>query len=364
MEAISYKSLLHQMASATISDYWNDSCSVEELTYAIENGAVGATTNPTIVGDVLKKEMPLWRERIKQVIAENPTWNEDQVSWKLIEEMAAKGAGLLRPVYEREGHKKGLISIQTDPKNYRNAEALIEQAIHFHSLAPNMQIKIPVTQAGVKAIEEVTYQGVSINATVSFSVPQAIAVAEAVERGLDRRAAEGKDISTMSPVCTIMIGRVDDWIQVLIKRDGIVTHPGYPHWAGIACMKKAYGIYQGRGYRTRLLAAAYRHHLHWSELLGGDIVQSIPYPWQKLFNSSDLVVKDRMLDPVDPDIIQELYQKFPDFRRAYDEDGMTPAEFDTFGPTVRTLRAFISSYEDLAALIRDFMLPNPDVKVG
>ena len=184
MEAITYKSPLHQMVMTTDCDFWNNSCSVEELTYAIEHGAVGATTNPTIVGEVLKKEMPLWRERIGQLIRENPTWNEDAVTWKLIEEMAACGAGLLRPIYEREGHLKGRISIQTDPRNYRSAEALIAQAVHFANIAPNLHVKIPVTQAGVEAIEEVTYRGVNINGTVSFSVPQAIAVAEAVERGL------------------------------------------------------------------------------------------------------------------------------------------------------------------------------------
>jgi transaldolase len=362
METTTYKSKLHETVTTTVTDYWNDSCSVEELTYAIENGATGATTNPTIVGEVLKKEMSLWRERIKAIIAENPTWTEDDVAWKLNEEMAARGAELLYPVFQREGGKKGRISIQTNPKNYRNAEALIAQAVHFDTLAPNMQVKIPVTAAGIKAIEEVTYRGVNINATVSFCVPQAIAVAEAVERGLKRRQAEGKDIALMSPVCTIMIGRLDDWMQVLIKRDGLLTDPGIVHWAGIAALKKAYGIYQQRGYRTRLLAAAYRHHLHWSELIGGDIVLTIPYSWQKQFNNSDIEVKERFADPVDPAIVDALYQSFPDFHRAYDEDGMTAEEFDSFGPTARTLRSFIASYQELCATIRDFMIPNPDVK--
>lgn len=362
MDTIKFKSLLHQTVSTTVTDFWNDSCSIEELTYAIEHGAVGATTNPTIVGEVLKKEMPLWRDRIHQIIVENPIWTEDEVAWKLIEEMAVKGAELLRPVFEREGHLKGRISIQTNPKYYRNADFLAVQAVHFDSLAPNMQVKIPVTKAGVKAIEEATYHGVSINATVSFCVPQAIAVAEAVERGLNRREAEGKDTACMSPVCTIMVGRLDDWMQVLAKRDGIVTDPGIVHWAGIAAFKKAYGIFKGRNYRTRLLAAAFRHHLHWSELIGGDVVLTITAGWQKQFNASDIEVKERMNDPVDPAIIEELYRKFPDFRRAYDEDGMSADEFDTFGPTARTLRAFISSYQDLTAVIRDFMIPNPDVK--
>src|SRR5665647_319024 len=86
------KGPLHQTASTTATDYWNDSCSIEELTYAIERGAVGATTNPTIVGDVLKKEMHLWRERIGQIVDENPTWTEDEITWRLIEEMAVRGA--------------------------------------------------------------------------------------------------------------------------------------------------------------------------------------------------------------------------------------------------------------------------------
>ncbi len=57
-----------------------------------------------------------------------------------------------------------------------------------------------------------------------------------------------------------------------------------------------------------------------------------------------------------------MYEKTPDFRRAYDEDGMTVEEFDDYGATVRTLRGFIASAHDLMAEIRDFMLPNPDVK--
>ncbi|MEN4012410.1 MAG: transaldolase family protein [Bellilinea sp.] len=83
---------------------------------------------------------------------------------------------------------------------------MVEQAVHFDSLAANMQVKLPVTAAGVAAIEEVTYRGVNINATVCFSVPQAIAVAEAVERGLRRCEAQGIIVDKMSPVCTIMVG--------------------------------------------------------------------------------------------------------------------------------------------------------------
>ena len=352
---------LLQTVSTTPTDYWNDSCSVQELTYAIDNGAVGATTNPNIVLNVLKQEMHLWEDRIRAIIAENATWTEEQVAWKLIEEMAVHGAGLLKPVFDRHNGVKGRLSIQTNPMFYRNCEAIVAQARHFATLAPNMQVKMPVTAAGIEAIEESTYHGVNVNATVSFTVPQAVAVAEAVERGLQRRAAEGKDVSNMHPVCTIMIGRTDDWMKMVVKRDKIDIDPDYLNWAGIAVFKNAYRIWGERGYRTRLLAAAWRHLGHWSELIGGDIVLTIPYEWQVKINASDIPVMERMQNPVDPQIVETLYSRIPDFRRAYDPDGMTVREFDSYGATVRTLRAFIAAAHDLPAVIREFMLPNPDV---
>ncbi len=353
---------LQQTVALGGSDYWNDSCSVQELTYALSHGAVGATTNPTIVLGVLKKEAADWREPLRRIIEENPAWSEVEIAWRLIEAMALRAAELLRPVYEREQGRKGRISMQTNPTFYRNAEAIVTQAVHFDGLAPNIQVKIPVTRAGITAIEEATFRGVNINATVCFTVPQSLAVAEAVERGLKRRAAAGHDIAGMTPVCTIMIGRLDDWLKVVAQKEGLVLTPGYLDWAGIAVIKKAYGLFQQRGYRARLLAAAYRHHLHWSELIGGDIIQTIPYDWQVLFNKSDVEVKNRMQNPVDPAIVEELGRKFADFRRAYDENGMTAAEFDRFGATVRTLRTFIGSYADLLAFVRDCMLPDPDKK--
>jgi transaldolase len=352
---------LHETVATSATDYWNDSCSIEELTYAIANGAVGATSNPTIVGEVLQKEMHLWRDRLRELAAA-PGVTEDEVSWQLIEEMAIKGAELLRPVFEREHGRKGRLSIQTNPKLYRSAQRITEQALHFARLAPNMQVKAPATQAGIEALEEMTAAGVNVNATVSFTVPQALAVGEAVERGLRRREAAGEDVGTMAPVCTIMVGRLDDWLQVQADRLGVLLTPGYVSWSGIACIKRAYAIYRERGYRTRLLAAAYRNHLHWSQLIGGDIVLTIPYKWQLLFNASDIDVTPRFDDPVPEEILRELQARLPDFNRAYEPDGLSVAEFDTFAATRRTLRGFIASYQDLVAVVRDQMLPNPDTE--
>jgi transaldolase len=89
---------------------------------------------------------------------------------------------------------------------------------------------------------------------------------------------------------------------------------------------------------------------------------TIPYEWQQKFNASDVAVKNRIDDPVDPKIIAELEKKFPDFHRAYDENGMKPEEFDNFGSTRRTLLAFLKSYDDLVSVVREIMISDPDTR--
>jgi transaldolase len=353
---------LLRMVQETPTQYWNDSCAVEELAYAVARGASGATSNPSIVLEVLKKEADHWVPRVHEVAAANPDWSELDMTWAIVEEMAARGAAVLGRVFERTKGLAGRLSLQTNPANHRNAGRMLEQALRFHALAPNMQVKFPATAAGMVAIEEATARGVSINATVSFTVPQAIAAAEAVERGLARRVTAGEDTSTMSPIVTIMIGRLDDWMKVLVERDNLAVHPDAPNWAGIAAFKRAYGIFRERGYRSRMLAAAYRHRLHWTELIGGDVSMTMPHAWQVRFNASDIVPRPRMDIPVDPALIGDLYDRIPDFRRAYEPDGLAPEEFEGFGSSARTLRAFIKSYHDLQGAIRDLVLPDPDIR--
>ena len=351
---------LLRMTETTPTVLWNDSADPRELSEAIGWGAVGATCNPVIALTALKADRPTWVKRIAEYAAENPAASEDEIGWAMVKRLSVEAAELLVPAFEHYEGINGRLSIQTDPRNYRDTDALVDQAVGFSSLAPNMIVKIPVTSAGVAAFEEATYRGVSINATVSFTVPQAIAVAEAVERGLRRREAEGLDISHMGPVCTIMVGRTDDWMRVSAEKDQITVDPGITEWAGVAVFKRAYQLYQERGYRTRLLSAAFRNHMHWSQFIGGDVVISPPFGWQKRLNASGIEPTHRLDDPVDPRIVEDLYDNFAEFRKAYDEDGLSVDEFTDYGATVRTLRQFLDANNELESFVRDVLLPNPD----
>ena len=139
----SFKSPLHEMTQTTPTCLWNDSASTSELTYSIDNGAVGATCNPVIVLGVLRKEMDRWAPVLGRMIEEHPTATEDQLGWMLVEEVSKSAAALLRPIFDVEVGRNGRLSIQTDPRFYRDTEAIVEQAVRFSQLAPNMIVKIP-----------------------------------------------------------------------------------------------------------------------------------------------------------------------------------------------------------------------------
>jgi len=101
--------------------------------------------------------------------------------------------------------------------------------------------------------------------------------------------------------------------------------------------------------------------MQWTEFIGGDVVLTMTHKWQKRFNASDVEVVERMDQPVEPKIVNELLRRFDEFRKAYEEDGLSVEEFDDYGATRRTLRQFLGGTQDLTRMLRDFMVPNPDV---
>jgi transaldolase len=339
------------------ADWWNDSGVPDELAEAVALGAVGGTSNPVIVSQAVKARPDLCHPIIDRLAKNSPADTEDDLAWKLIHTLAIDAASRLRPVYDRTRGAKGFLSVQVSPKYYPNKDLMVNQATQLAALAPNIAIKAPATEAGIAAIEELTARGIRINATVSFSVAQAIAVAQALERGLKRARAAGHDAEAIRPYITLMIGRVDDHLKRVAEKEKIATSPGILDWAGIAVFKNAHRIFQQRGLPGTLLAAAYRHEKHWSEIIGPEVLQTVPYTWWTKFNVS-ATEPNRTLDrPVEPPIVSELRAKFPDFNRAHDENGMTPREFLNYGATLHTLSQFLGGYDDLIASVRARILP-------
>ena len=338
------------------ADWWNDSGVPAELGQAVALGAVGGTSNPVIVAQAVRAQPALCHPIIDRLAREHPADTEDEIAWKLIHTLAIDAAGRLQPVHAATRGVKGFLSAQVNPKYYRNAELMVAQATQLASLAPNIAIKAPATEVGLAAIEEMTARGIRVNATVSFAVPQAIAVSRALERGLNRARAAGRDADAIHPYITLMIGRVDDHLKRIAERDRITTSPGLLDWAGIAVFKHAHQLFQRHGHVGTLLAAAYRHEGHWSQIIGREVLQTVPYSWWTKFNVSATRPALTLEQPVDPAILAELRAKFPDFIRTHDENGMAPADFLSYGATQHTLTQFLGGYDDLILSIRSRLL--------
>lgn len=337
---------------------WNDSSDLDELRQSISFGGVGATCNPVIALTTISAHLDIWAPRIQAIADAHPTWSESEIGWQAVKDMSVEAAALLEPAFEEHKGRNGRLSVQTDPRYFRNAEKLADQAEEFHHMAKNIIVKIPATEIGLKAIEEATYRGVSINVTVSFTLAQAVASAEAIERGLNRREAEGLPIDGQTAVVTLMVGRLDDWVKEAVARKGIFIDASALEWAGVATFKKAYQIFQERGYRSRVLAAAFRNVLHWTELQGGDVVVSPPFKWQAIINASDYEPTARIEVPVDEHYLKEL-SRVPEFLEAYEEDGLAVEDFQNYGLTRKTLRQFLQADADLDTLVRNIILPAP-----
>src|ERR687883_1689074 len=140
------------MTRTTPTRLWNDSADPAELTAAIGWGAVGATANPVIALAALRADAPRWRERLANLAAEHSTATESELGWLAVEELSVAAAALLVPAFRASGGRDGRLSVQTDPRLWRDPDRLVEQAVHFDRLAPNIVVKIPATSAGLAAI--------------------------------------------------------------------------------------------------------------------------------------------------------------------------------------------------------------------
>ena len=170
ISAVAYKSPLHQMTETTPRVSGTIPLQCLSWHTRLSMAASGATCNPVIAVGILKKEMPVWKSRIAELVSQFPEATESDIGWRVVEEMSIKAAALLDPIFHKERGRNGRLSIQTDPRFFKNSTAILSQARRFDKLASNMIVKIPATCAGIAAIEEATYQGISINATVSFTI--------------------------------------------------------------------------------------------------------------------------------------------------------------------------------------------------
>ena len=174
--------------SETAGYWWTDTAEIQTMDEAIENGATGVTTNPILVKKSLYAFPDFWRPYLKS--AEGLTG--DAKAEEIIRCITVEIAKKFQPIYEATEGVQGYVCAQVNPKKQGDTAAMVEMGKRLAAWAPNIAVKVPATAAGLRAIEELAAEGITTVGTVSFTTPQAVAIAAAQQRGLDRCRAAGK----------------------------------------------------------------------------------------------------------------------------------------------------------------------------
>jgi len=331
------KTYLDWLVRDTKTKWWHDSARETELDVALNHGATGVTTNPVLASVALKEDRKSLAP-LEAILARE--LQHEQKAEALMRLVVTKATERLLPEYEASKGRSGFVCAQVNPLHADNRERMYAMAKRFHVWAPNITVKLPTTEAGLDVLEDCIAEGITVAATVSFSVAQVIASAERHRAGIKRADQNGAEPGKCFSV--IMLGRMDDYLREIAQNAKAVVSESDICQAGLAITKRAYSIFREREYEAVLLVAALRGNYHLTELAGAELLMSIHPNSQQPFLTQNLQREERIDRPVPPDVVERL-RSMPEFVRAYEPDGMSPNDFLKFGATQRTLNQFIEA---------------------
>jgi len=329
------QSYLEWVIRNTPTCWWHDSADPAEIDRGITRGAVGATTNPYLSNIALSANRHLWAAEIASAIAS--TNDAESRAEALMRIPVTNAARRFLPEFQRTAGRRGWVCAQVNPVRAGDRDAMLAMALRFHDWAPNVTVKLPATAAGLDVAEECMSRGICITATVSFTVPQIMAVAQRHRTAAAKARARG--IVPGRCFTVLMIGRLDDYLREVAMDMKAQISESDIRQAGLAVAKRAYALLREGRYEVDLIVAALRGAYHMTELAGARVIMSIFPTWQKPLIEGNFPRQQRIDAPVPPDVIDRL-SRLTEFVRAYEPDGLRPDEFCAYGVTQRTLCQF------------------------
>jgi transaldolase len=351
---------LQRLHEAGVS-IWLDTLSREllesgEFSELVRDYAVtGATSNPTIFARAITGS-GRYDEQLRSLASEAAP-DIRELFFAIALDDVRSAAAILRPVHERTAGGDGFISFECTPDLADDTAGTIAQALDLWQRLnlPNVMIKVPATQAGIGAIEELTARGVNVNVTLLFSVERYEEVIEAYLRGLERRAAAGEPIDGISSVASFFVSRVDAKADVLLAPDSSLRGE-----VAIANAHVAYGRYLARfaGERWEALEArgarpqrplwastgtkdpSYPDVLYVEKLIAPGVINTMPEQTLRAFADHGDVEHALDADPAAAHVILSSAAE-----EGVDLERIT-GELEREG-----VKAFCDSYEELAACI-------------
>jgi transaldolase len=275
-----------------------------------EDGISGITSNPSIFRKAIGGSTD-YDEAIRAFGKEerSPT----PVFYHLALADVAKAADVFGPIFEDTGGMDGFVSFELEPRLAHDVTGSVEaaRALFQRMGRPNVMIKVPGTEEGVPAVEDLTALGVNVNITLLFSVELYEKVALAYIRGLERRLEGGQPLDRIASVASFFVSRVDAAVDGLLPQGSPLRGT-----VAIANAKLAYHrfrqLFSGKRW-DRLARAgarvqrplwastgtkdpAYSDLLYVEELVGPDTVTTVPESTLNAFRDHGLVRPGAVLE--------------------------------------------------------------------
>ncbi|WP_296181351.1 transaldolase family protein [Pseudomonas sp. UBA1879] len=338
-----------------------------------KTGVSGATTNPRLITQAVLNAPQRWREYLSALPSR---FSDEDKARQVYEHMITVGAAALEPRWEASRHRQGWLSAQIEGAVGMSADALVARGLQLASLAPNVMVKVPGSEEGYQAIEELVAQGCSINNTFCFSVSQVAACLKAIHTGQLRARLHGVDTDQAQYVISFMIGRLgaEPEFERQAEQRRLRLTASDRRWAEIAVYQAIQALMRRHPIPARLLLcslkidvdACGREHCWHLQRTGADTTLYTLTPHIIEF----LIRRQQQKQPITPAggwvqmpkrVLQRL-MAIPYFNQAYFEGDLAPWEFSAHPAFVTASQYAREGQETLLAFVRGGHVrsrPNP-----
>ena len=338
----------HRVHRLSPTKFWINNPTPKEARIAIEAGALGCTNNPSYGFKMLQNpEVAKTAEQfLEESVKEHA--NDDEAIAEYQRKIVKPIQEIFYPLWEESYGRDGYVSIQGDPIHEHDPNVIIREAHKNRELGENIAIKIPCTEAGLTAMEELIPNNIPINATEIMSVSQGVDLCEMYEKLANKTGKR-------PPLwLSFIAGIYDEYLENQVIKEKINIDLDIVHQAGLAATRKMYHIIHDRSYSAVIIGGGARHPRHFTEMVGGDQVVTINWKGTADYLiEQDLDVVHRFLNPVPPMVIDELLGKLPDFRRGWEIGGISVKEYESFGPVELFRSMFLKSWNATLEKIKE-----------
>lgn len=333
----------------TPTKLWVNNPLPEEVEEALAFDVFGATTNPTYLSKLLKAGDPGLKKCMEELVKQEP--EDDRVMEDLQKAMIKRLAEGMLPLFRASNGQKGFVAVQGNPHYDRDSDYIYKEALRYFETAPNVIVKMPGTQAGHEAFERLVAENKPLIVTQGFTMAQSDSIFQAY-----RRASLSSGYQPPM-FMTTLTGIFDQFTAEYVKEHHICVSPEALSQAGCLISHRVYQYWKEKHADGVLMGGGARGIRHFTEMVGGAMHVTVNYSFIEELNALNLDIANKMDEESGKEAVQELLEKLPYFRQAWEVDAQRREDFEAYEPFLYFEKSFLKAWDLVKEEIRALRKP-------